>query len=270
MAARKRRVRKESPANVQLLEKIRALKCDHPSWGCKRITAWLRRREHMKANHKRVLRLMKADGLLVPKNLRLRATRRNSSTEKAKPKTIEPNRFWGTDMTKIMLPQSGWAYLHIVIDWGDKKLLAAHLSRTGRSQDWITALEQAAASEFPMGIRDLPAGCDVPELVSDHGSQPASTAFRGACEARGIHQIFASHGNPKGNADAERMMRTIKEELIYSNDFQTFNELETALATWTKRYNEEFLHSTLGYESPIEYENWFYHATRREVPSLMS
>ncbi len=66
------------------------------------------------------------------------------------------------------------------------------------------------------------------------------------------------------------MMRTIKEDLIYSNDFQTFNELETALATWTKHYNEEFLHSTLGYESPIEYENWFYHATRREVPYLMS
>ena len=46
------------------------------------------------------------------------------------------------------------------------------------------------------------------------------------------------------------MLRTIKEDLIYSNDFQTFNELETALATWTKRYNEEFLHSTLGYEKP--------------------
>lgn len=57
MAARKRRVRKESPANVQLLEKIRALKCDHPSWGYKRITAWLRRREHMKANHTLVVRL---------------------------------------------------------------------------------------------------------------------------------------------------------------------------------------------------------------------
>ena len=252
-------------------QKIRALKCDHPSWGCKRITAWLRRREHMKANYKRVLRLMKADGRLVPKNLRFRATRRNSSTEKAKPKTIEPNRFWGDRHDQDHAPAVRLGlYLHIVIDWGDRKLLAAHLSRTGRSQDWITALEQAAASEFPMGIRDLPAGCDVPELVSDHGSQPASTAFRGACEALGIHQIFASYGNPKGNADTERMVRTIKEDLIYSNDFQTFNELETALATWTKRYNEEFLHSTLGYERPIEYENWFYHATRREVPSLMS
>ena len=121
MAARKRRVRKESPANVQLLEKIRALKCDHPSWGYKRIAAWLRRREHMKANHKRVLRLMKADGLLVPKNLRLHATRRNSSTEKAKPKTIEPNRFRGTDMTRTMLPQSGWG-------------LSSHCHRLGRQE----------------------------------------------------------------------------------------------------------------------------------------
>lgn len=160
-------------------QKIRALKCDHPSWGCKRITAWLRRREHMKANHKRVLRLMKADGLLVPKNLRLRAARRNSSTEKAKPKTIEPNRFWGDRHDQDHAPTVRLGlYLHIVIDWGDKKLLAAHLSRTGRSQDWITALEQAAASEFPMGIRDLPAGCDGPNwsATTDRSLLPPHSA----------------------------------------------------------------------------------------------
>ena len=39
MVARKRRVRQESPANVQLFKKIRALKCDHPSWGYKCIQA---------------------------------------------------------------------------------------------------------------------------------------------------------------------------------------------------------------------------------------
>ena len=256
--------------NRNLLDRIKDIKGQHPSWGYKRITAWLRKREGFRVNHKRILRLVRLGGLLVPRNLRLRAARGSDGKARGKPKTIEPNRYWGTDMTKIMLPKSGWAYLHIVIDWGDKKLLAAHLSRTSRSGDWIEALEQAVSVEFPQGIRDMPPDHAPPELVSDHGSQPTSAAFRGACDTLGISQIFASYGNPKGNADTERMMRTIKEDLIYPNDFQTFNELETEMKKWMKRYNEEFPHSALGYDTPLEYENWFYAATRKNPPYLTS
>ena len=139
-----------------------------------------------------------------------------------------------------------------------------------RGGDWIEALEQAISAEFPQGIRDMPPDHAPPELVSDHGSQPTFAAFRGACDTPGISQIFTSYGNPKGNAGTERMMRTTKEYLIYPNDFQTFNEIETEMKKWMKRYNEEFPHSALGYDTPLEYENWFYAATRKNPPYLTS
>ncbi len=38
-----------------------------------------------------------------------------------KPRTVEPNRYWGIDMTKVMISTFGWIYLHVVMDWGTKK-----------------------------------------------------------------------------------------------------------------------------------------------------
>ena len=99
---------------------------------------------------------MKQNKLLVPKNRRLKAPRKAVNS---KPRTIEPNRYWGIDMTKVMIPAYGWIYLHVVIDWGTKKLLSVHMSLTSKSSDWITALNEAVNLQFPDGIKDVSAQC---------------------------------------------------------------------------------------------------------------
>jgi hypothetical protein len=48
----------------------------------------------------------------------------------------------------------------------------------------------------------------------------------------GIEQIFTSYNNPKGNADTERMMRTIKEEVIWLNEFSSFEEARHKIGRW--------------------------------------
>ena len=45
--------------------------------------------------------------------------------------------------------------------------------------------------------------------MSDNGSQPTALSFIKACSGLGINQAFTSYNNPKGNANAERMMRTL-------------------------------------------------------------
>ncbi|MCP4100147.1 MAG: transposase [Lentisphaerae bacterium] len=77
------------------------------------------------------------------------------------------------------------------------------------------------------------------------------------CGILGIQQIFASYGNPKGNADTERVIRTIKEDLVWTREYSSFDELESTLAEWVKNYNEDYPHSTLAYMTPYEYERWF-------------
>ena len=201
----RRRLREESAENKSILERIRVLREAHPFWGYKRLSVWLRKREKLVVNHKRIYRLMKNHGLLLPRKIKSWIVKRKALPTNPKPKTTRPNRFWGIDMTKILLPQTGWAYLHVVIDWGNKKLLSAYLSRHSRSRDWIEALERAVDSEFPQRKSEAHRVAIGPELISDHGTQPTSNAFQDTCSRLGIHQIFTSYGNPRGNADTERM-----------------------------------------------------------------
>ena len=74
----------------------------------------------------------------------------------------------------------------------------------------------------------------------------------------GVEQIFTSYDNPKGNAETERMMRTIKEEVIWQEEFQSLTEAKQKLEVWIRSYKREYVHSALGYKSPREFEESYY------------
>ena len=88
------------------------------------------------------------------------------------------------------------------------------------------------------------------KLVSDNGCQPTSTRFMKSCNTLGIKQIFTSYNNPKGNAETERSIRTLKEELFWIKEWQGLKQVEDALDKWVDNYNKTYLHSALGYRSP--------------------
>jgi len=144
--------------------------------------------------------------------------------------------------------------LHVVIDWGLKKIIGCNLNNTSKKSDWITALNEVINQQFPEGILES-------NSKPDHGSQPTSNGFMKYCDELKIQQLVASYGNPKGNADTERVIRTIKEDLIWPREYDSFKELEDALAKWVKNYNEDDPHSSLGYMTPYEYERWYFAAT---------
>jgi hypothetical protein len=61
--------------NRAVLERIQSLKSDHPFWGYRRVWAYLKFVEGLDINKKRILRLMRGEGLLVKPNMRLKAKR---------------------------------------------------------------------------------------------------------------------------------------------------------------------------------------------------
>ena len=200
---------------------------------------------------------MKDNGLTVPRNTALRA-RREPKTRK--PVTDMPDTVWGTDMTRTRTAQ-GWAYVHVVLDWGSKKLLALEASPTSRSSDWIQAMDKAVDMQFPGGIDRSNPYLLIPSIVSDNGCQPTSKAFAEYEKALGLGHVFTSYCNPKGDADTERVIRTIKEDLLWINDFKTMDELKEGLAKWQHDYNHVFPHSSLGNCTPVEYEERWYKGT---------
>jgi transposase InsO family protein len=107
--------------------------------------------------------------------------------------------------------------------------------------------------EFPGGVREYGL-----KLMSDNGSQPTSLSFMKACSNLEVHQAFTSYNNPKGNADTERMIRTMKEELFWLREWDSEPQLSHELDKWVEYYNMNYLHSARGYRTPIRVEEEYY------------
>ena len=110
------------------------------AYGYRRITWWLRRKEGLPVNRKRVLPVMRERGLLV-RTRRLRARRRK---EWGRVEASRPNEIWQADRTKVWAgPSPGWAYLVSVIDCCTREIVGWNLSQRCRTEDALTAVEQA-------------------------------------------------------------------------------------------------------------------------------
>ena len=236
--------KRENPFNKKLLGEIRAILKEHPFWGYRRIWAYLRYVKGYEINRKRVYRLMREKDLLQPRKTTLRANR----TPKKKLKATRPRNILGIDGTKFWVEDLGWVNLVVVVDWYTKEILGYEVSLRNKSSQWISALQEALFNGYPDGAR----GKQI-KLVSDHGSQPTSRSFMKFCSEHGIKQIFASYNNPKGNAETERMIRTIKEEVIWVNEFRSLEEAKEKIGQFVEFYNEKYPHSAIGYKSPSVY-----------------
>ena len=114
--------RKQSQAiakkNKALLDRIKTIKSEHPAWGHRRVWAYLRYREGLLVNKKRIYRLLSENNLLATQTRNNRAKR---TPTRSKPRANKPNEIWGIDMTTVMVDSWGWVYLHVVLDWSSKK-----------------------------------------------------------------------------------------------------------------------------------------------------
>jgi len=126
--------------NQALLTQIQQIKTDHPLWGYRRIWSYLKYRQGVQVNKKRVYRLMKEQNLIVTPMVRLKAKR---GPMRPKPVASYPNHFWGIDMTKIKLHGWGWLYLCTVLDWHSKEIVGYSLNLQSKTEHWLDALQMA-------------------------------------------------------------------------------------------------------------------------------
>ena len=231
--------------NEPIVKRIEEIKAEHPYWGYRRTWAHLKFVDGFSVNKKRILRLMQNHNLLVTADAKLRAAR----VIRSKPRPDRPREWWGIDMTKVMVSDFGWMYIVVVLDWYTKQITGYYAGMQGTSRHWLEALEEGVKQQFPDGVR----GHSL-HLMSDNGSQPTSLNFMQTCRCLDIQQAFTSYNNPKGNADTERVFRTMKEDLLWLREWQSPFELTDALGKWINYYNSEYLHSALGYKSPNKFE----------------
>jgi putative transposase len=234
------------------------LAAEWPTYGYRRLT-WMMRRLDWPVNAKRVRRWMAELGIAGTPPPRGRRTTDSNHAFPRYPNLVEsleiirPDQIWVGDITYIRLGRE-FVYVAVLMDVFTRALRSWHL---GRSLDHGLAL---AALE-----RALVAG--KPEIHhSDQGVQYAATAYVERLKGLGVTLSMAAVGEPRENGYAERLMRTIKEEEVDLSDYRDFEDARRNLARFLDDvYNRKRIHSSLGYLTPREFENWWQSDQRRRA-----
>jgi putative transposase len=226
--------------NLELMRVLDEQYTATPFYGVRRMTAWLRGQGYA-VNRKRVARLMRRMGLeaLYPKpRLSQPAAGHTIYPYLLRGVTVDRvNQVWSADITYIRL-QAGFVYLVAVMDWFSRYVLSWALSITLDLSFCVEALEQA-----------LGHGC--PEIFNtDQGGQFTSQVFTARLKQGGIRISMDGRGRALDNVFVERLWRTVKQEEVYWQDYQSVQDARQGLVRYFVFYNEERLHQALGYRPP--------------------
>jgi transposase InsO family protein len=233
------------------IKRIHALP-KHDNYGSPRM-----HRELIKMNvhccENTVARLMKLEGIRASRAQKFRVTTTDSNHNLP----IAPNRLdqcftcsninsvWLTDFTYIPLTE-GFTYLCSVQDLFSRRIVGWATSQSIDAQLALTALNQAIALRQPL-----------PGLIvhSDRGSQFASDVFRARLTECHFEQSMSRKGNCYDNAPMESFFKSFKVEEVRRLRYDSHEQATRAVIDYIERfYNPIRLHSTLGFVSPVQFE----------------
>ena len=241
----------QSDGDMDLRDAIQRIALEWPCYGRPRITRALRR-QGWKVNPKRVHRFMREDNLLCVRKRKFRVT----TTDSHHGRKVYPNlagqmelnginQLWVADITYIRL-ETEFVYLAVVIDSYSRRVIGWALHRTMEDDLTLAALRMALEQRRP-----------APGLVhhSDRGSQYASGDYTDLLQAHACKISMSHKASPWENAGCESWMKTLKYEEVYRQEYRDLAEARASIERFIEKvYNQQRLHSALGYRPPLEFE----------------
>ena len=230
-----------------LLAAIRDVLAASPFHGEGHRKVWARlRHQGIRTSLRRVLRLMRENGLLAP-------TRAGSPRgPRAHDGTIIPDTvdmMWGTNLTTAYTGE-GPAAVFIAVDHCSAECVGIHAHARATRFEALEPIRQGIRQHFGGFAKGLARGLAVRH---DHGSQYMSDHFQAELAFLGIGSSPAFVRAPEGNGCAERFIRTLKENLLWVRTFETIEALRRALLAFRETYNATWLIERHGFLSPAEY-----------------
>jgi putative transposase len=239
-------------ADAALLKRVRTVHASsRETYGSPRVHAELRA-EGEKHGRKRIARLMRAAGLVGASRRRagVTTTKRDKEARPA-PDLVDrdftataPNQLWVADITFVPTA-TGFLYLAVVLDAWSRKIVGWAMANHLRAELVLDAMEMALGQRRPGNVIHH----------SDQGSQYTSLAFGKRCKEAGVRPSVGSIGDAYDNAMCESFFATLECELLDRRRFASQAEAKMACFSFIEGwYNPARLHSSLGYRSPMAYE----------------
>lgn len=217
-------------------------------YGSPRILRVLRARGLRVGRH-RIMRLMRVEGLRARGRRRFRPSAPGDVCPPApnrlrrRFRATRPDQRWAADMTFLRTGQ-GAAYLAVILDLYARRVIGWAVRPAPDTHLALAALAMAIRRRQP-SRRTV--------HHSDRGTAYTSAAYRAALTTRGLLVSMSRPGNCWDNAAVESFFSTLKQEA--GDRWATHAEAATAIGHYIEAfYNPVRLHSTLGYQAPVAFE----------------
>lgn len=156
------------------------------------------------------------------------------------------NELWVSDITYIEIwiapEEYAFCYLSLVLDAYSREIIGWCVGETLAAIYPLLALE--------MALKRLEVNGRRPIHHSDRGVQYASYGYICKLESNGIQVSMTETGDPRDNAQAERINNTVKNELLKGMRFSSIHEVRAAMASAVNFYNNERPHMSLDMMTP--------------------
>jgi len=224
------------------MRRIDEIYIKHPMYGSPRINAQMQR-EGWLVGHKRIERLMRVMGIqaIYPR----RKLSQPDPEHKVYPyllrgvKIERVDQVWSTDITYIPTAK-GFVFLVAIMDWFSRYVISWAVATTIDLTFCLDALDQALS----LGRPEI--------FNTDQGSQFTSVDFTDRLRKAGADISMDGRGRAFDNIFIERLWRSVKYEEVYIKDYQGARDAAAQLDAYLRFYNEERLHQSLGYRTPLE------------------
>ena len=157
---------------------------------------------------------------------------------------------WGEvivgDITYLPLINGNWCYLAMFQDKLTRRVVGWEVMERMKSELVVRALKKALRQGL---IKDNAI------VHTDQGSQYVSKAYRNLLKRCEFRQSMSGRGNCYDNAQAESFFSRFKAELVEGGVFENTEEAKTETFSYIEGYyNRIRIHSSIGYQSPMKYE----------------
>ena len=251
-AWRHREPSQRSVENRTLRDEIRRIHLEtKEAYGAVKTWHELRARGIACGKH-RVARLRRQAKIEARRKRRFRVIVEHHHTAPAAPNLVQrqfqvpaADRVWVGDMTFIRT-RAGFLHLAVLLDLYSRRVVGWAMGERPNLPLAMNALDMALLARLPQK-----------GLVhhTDQGALYSAYAYRDRLSASGMQPSMSAKGNAYDNAVAESFFSNLKNELVHHCDFVTRDQARAAIFDYIEIfYNRQRRHQTLGYVSPMQFE----------------
>ena len=244
---------RRSQENRRLTEKIRRLhQQSREIYGSPKIHQDLVE-EGESCSVNRVARLMQAADIKSKLARKFVVTTDSKNTLRPAPDLLKrdfvvnrQNEAWVSDTTFIAT-REGWLFLAVVLDLFSRQVIGWAMGNRNNTQLVQDALTMAVwRRQDVMGVI----------VHSDQGSTYASSRYQQQLRLSNLRCSMGRKGECLDNAVAESFFGTLKNELVYHEDYKTRSQAKQSVFEYIEIfYNRQRRHAFLNYLTPVEFEN---------------